>query len=226
MASIDVPEWLAGPTIAALLAAGGYLTKMIITAITAVREQHAYEVSQLIELDTLLSTGSVVFAQQAGLRDRLVSHIQARSPQAADLGQGYEHYFQENFASFEPAELELHGVIRAYTEFALKPLNQRTIDWLNSDRIFRGRRGGRKVPDKLGMKLQMLHEHLLLWMAKYEVWIPHDPRHALVYLADESHQGPGFPDGIEDDIRELIETYPRRRGWRPTAGPSNPGSES
>jgi len=43
-----------------------------------------------------------------------------------------------------------------------------------------------------------LQAHLLLWLAKYEIWIPASPEHALVYLADEKEHGVGFPRGLDE----------------------------
>jgi hypothetical protein len=41
-------------------------------------------------------------------------------------------------------------------------------------------------------------------MAKYDFWIPDHPERVLVYLADESHQGVGFPTGIEELVGRFV----------------------
>ncbi len=50
----------------------------------------------------------------------------------------------------------------------------------------------------------LLEAHLLLWLAKYRIWIPDHPEHALVYMADEEKLGTAFPYGIEGKIRALL----------------------
>ena len=60
------------------------------------------------------------------------------------------------------------------------------------------------VGSKLGQQLNTLDAHLLLWLAKYETWIPEHPDNALVYLADEEQHGVPFPHGIEDTVGDVL----------------------
>lgn len=57
---------------------------------------------------------------------------------------------------------------------------------------------------ELSELLNQLDAHLLLWLAKYEGWIPNRPDHALVYLADEEEHGLGFPNGIEETLAAVL----------------------
>jgi hypothetical protein len=59
----------------------------------------------------------------------------------------------------------------------------------------------------LSAKLNHLESHLYLWIAKYNVWIPGNKKHSLVYLADEAHHGKEFPFGIEGVLNTFLEKY-------------------
>jgi hypothetical protein len=43
------------------------------------------------------------------------------------------------------------------------------------------------------------------------MWIPHHPKHALVYLADEKKHGVGFPSGIEVLIKSVLVAFLKGR---------------
>ena len=45
---------------------------------------------------------------------------------------------------------------------------------------------------------------MLMWLAKYAVWIPEIPAHAPVYLADEERHGARSPKGIERTIEQTL----------------------
>jgi hypothetical protein len=96
----------------------------------------------------------------------------------------------------------IHGLIRAYTMNAMRPLNLAMIDWLARDTYFKGHTGTGSADD-LASNLQTLEAHLLLWRAKYEFWIPDKPERAIVYMLDEGGHGAGFPTGIEQLIEKV-----------------------
>jgi hypothetical protein len=91
-------------------------------------------------------------------------------------------------------------------------------DWLRSDDLFRTKVVEIERKNQLAENLSALEIHLLLWQAKYEYWIPDHPEHALVYMADESEHGLGFPkrrrvkkngvdvevDGLDKDVAEVL----------------------
>jgi hypothetical protein len=62
------------------------------------------------------------------------------------------------------------------------------------DRYFRAFSPSHHRFGSLAHFLAQLEAHLILWVAKYEAWIPDHPQHALVFLADEERQGVGFPE--------------------------------
>jgi hypothetical protein len=90
----------------------------------------------------------------------------------------------------------VHGLTRAYTMNAMRPLNVAMIDWLASDTHFKGR-AATGPADNLASNLQTPEARLLLWRAKCEFWIPDKPERAIVYMLNENEYGVGFPTGIE-----------------------------
>jgi hypothetical protein len=78
-------------------------------------------------------------------------------------------------------------------------------EWLKNDRLFKDVNQKTAARKELAEQLRTLELHLNLWHAKYEMWIPNEPKHALVYLADEEQHGVGFPSGIEQTVRAVID---------------------
>ena len=119
---------------------------------------------------------------------------------------GYERQFSIAYSKMTEDERELHTIIRSYTMNTFAPLNKQLLEWLRSDTYFKGmpwRKGAYSVVAK---RLTELEAHLLLWEAKYTVWIPDYPEHSLVYLADEEEHGIGFPKNIKEDVANLLQT--------------------
>jgi len=158
-------------------------------------------------LSSLLNAAHVAFAIQSGHRDRLASMIAANHPDDTRSTQGYEDLFSSMYDKFTAEEKELHSMIRGITTYALKPINEAVREWLNSDVDFRIQERARGQRGELAEKLNALAGHLLLWRAKYEIWIPNCPSHALVYLADEKAHGLGFPTGVEKLIDQVIQDF-------------------
>jgi len=74
-----------------------------------------------------------------------------------------------------------------------------SVKWIQDDSYFKAQNGEGPL-GKLAGELAKLELHLILWLAKYEAWIPEFKAHALVYLADEKKHGVGFPSGIDELI--------------------------
>jgi hypothetical protein len=119
-------------------------------------------------------------------------------------------------------------VIRGYTEHALRPVNVSMSEWLNTDATYRTSLNKQGLDAQLAELLNRLDAHLLLWLAKYEAWMPGRPEHALVYLDDEERQGVGFPrrteqgDGIEETLGRVID----RRGTRSSTTVASTGQQA
>ena len=106
----------------------------------------------------------------------------------------------------KPRHKETHLIIRSQTKGALLPLNKK-IQKLAQKIDVNLLKTNQKEKDDLEMYLRKLDLHLSLWLAKYEEWIPGNPKHSLVYLGDEKVHGVPFPKGIEDVIAKILENY-------------------
>jgi hypothetical protein len=206
------PEWLGTALIGAVIAALGYVSKLLIDAWTAWRHTRSARLSKLLKMSSLLHSSYTAFLIQREHVDRLWGMIQNNHPDHRADRPGFERHFTRLFDQFTPEEAELHGIIRSITEHTLHPLNQQMSEWLGADIDFRTARGAEGKRGQLANQLNLLDSHLLLWLAKYQAWIPADRRHALVYLADEERHGIGFPRGIEhlvdDRIKDLGGSVP------------------
>lgn len=199
-----VPEWLAAALLAAALATLGFVGKQILEWIAALKTARRVRRARLVALLSLLNGSAAVFSVQTQLRNRLFGIVTARSPELSKTSGGFEAVFSASFPSMSYEERELHSIIRGYTVNGLKPLNQEVVQWLQGDTEFKLPRSRRSGCRKLARQLAELEPHLLMWLAKYAVWIPDKPTHALVYLADEESHGVPFPKGIEHTIEEAL----------------------
>jgi hypothetical protein len=195
------PEWFRTPLIAAIIAALGYVAKLAIEELSRWRSIGRERRSNLVALQSLLLASKRVFEIQNELVRRLSNEIEATHP---DLTGPYDEILASAYTRMDERQKLIHGLIRAYTMNAMRPLNLAMIDWLARDTHFKG------STDDLASNLQTLEAHLLLWRAKYEFWIPDKPERAFVYMLDESEHGIGFPMGIEGLI-ERVTGGPIRR---------------
>lgn len=197
--------------VGALIAAGGYVARLFVREWMGWRRKREVRRARLLQLSSLLSATQYAFAIQAKHRDRLAALLCASHPSEARILEqdGYEELFSTLFNSLSPAseELELHALIRGLTMYALKPSNRAMSKWLAEDIDFRTQRCAQGYRGEVAAKLNLLASHLLSWHAKYEIWIPNHPEHALVYLEDEQDHGVGFPKGIEDLVHKALAEF-------------------
>lgn len=186
-----VPDWLGGAVVGVVVAVLGYVGKAIAESLAAASAARRLRKARLAELLALIRAGDAAFLAQQAVRDKLRTAVAAREPSLADLP--YDQMFSRAFTSFQPDERELFDVVRAYTVFTFKPLNDALLVWLAADTEFRIAPAGDSPRGLLADYLADLEAHLLLWRAKYNAWIPEHPQRALVYLADESKHGTPFP---------------------------------
>jgi hypothetical protein len=78
------------------------------------------------------------------------------------------------------------------------------LDWPQADTDYRNAKGKSGVEATLAVLLNQLDAHVLLWLAKYEAWIPDQPHHALVYLDDEEKHGVRFPPGLDATVAAVV----------------------
>jgi hypothetical protein len=184
----------------AVFAAIGYVSKLVIEWVKGLIEEHRRRRSQLIQLQSLLRAGFYTYDTQIGHREKLTDMIEKRTgKELSSDGDGYDQFFADSFQSFVASEKELHDIIRAFTIHAMRPINMSMLRWIHDDSYFKAQSGDTPL-GKLAGALASLEIHLILWLAKYEVWIPEFKAHALVYLVDEKGHGVGFPGGIENLI--------------------------
>jgi hypothetical protein len=195
---------LIGIAAGAVVAALGFVAKTSIESWRGWRRAEAKSRAQLLKLQALLQAGQTAFLVQRALASRLETRLKAAQSEIHGSS-GLERLFADKYHVFGPEERELHGIIRAYTEHALHPINSSLATWLDDDD--RHRVEDRKKSEnelRLAKLLNRLDAHLLLWLAKYEGWIPGRPDHALVYLADEEEHGVTFPKGLEEAAAAVL----------------------
>ena len=191
----------AGATVAAL----GYVGKLVIESWKEWRTAQAQSLAQLFKLQALLRASRTAFLVQRELAGRLEAQLKAEHSTDLPSAPGLERLFSTLHSRFSPAETELHGIIRAYTEYALRPINQALAEWLRDDvrhRIIDQRK--KAIEIHLAERLNQLDAHLLLWLAKYQRWIPGRADHALVYLDDEETHGLGFPTDLDQAVETVL----------------------
>lgn len=199
----QIPEWLGAALISAIIAALGYVGKLIADSLNAFREVRNARRARLVELHCLLKAGKTSYMIQHELRSRLDALITKNQPKIPQEG-GIERRFSMAYKKFSPVEKELHSLIQSITIHSLKPTNEAMANWLKNDNYFRAQKLDNSLLGQLAKQLFDLEAHLLLWSAKYEAWIPNHPEHALVYLADEERHGVGFPKGVDALVEEAI----------------------
>ena len=204
-----IPEWLGTAVLGAIIAALGYLAKLLLEWLGEVKIRLRTRRARLVEVFSLLRAGRVAFKIQSEHRNRLKESIAKRAPELDASLTGYERLFTAAYPSMTEDEKELHTLVRTITVNTLRPLNESLLKWLREDTYFKARTWGSGLYVQVAQKLADLEAHLLLWHAKYTVWIPENPAHSLIYLADEERHGVGFPSGIENDVQELL----KRRWW-------------
>ena len=220
MASPADPSWAAPALLTGFIAALGYVGKTVAELVLQRRETVRDRRSRLVELYALLRAGDAAYAAQRRLLKRLAVRLRSRVPEAAELPPGFDRLLLETYAVMNEEERQLHGLIRAMTIHTFRPLNQSLLEWLRADRYFRAAPPSHHRLGELALFLAELEAHLLIWVAKYAAWIPEQPDHALVYLADENNHGVAFPrHGAAILARVLYQPPPGRRrpNWMPTA---------
>ena len=205
MADANAPFWAAPALLAAVVAALGFVGKTITDLVLRLRADARDRKSRLTELYALLRAGDVAFAVQRELRKRLAEQLRQRLPETAKLPPGFDRLFAATFADMNDEERQLHLLIRTMTVHTFRPLNGSLLEWLRADRYFRAVSPSNRRLGNLALFLAQLEAHLVLWVAKYEAWIPEHPEHALVFLADEERHGVGFPKNGTAILASLLD---------------------
>lgn len=203
----QLPEWLATALLGAALAALGYVLKLFIELYQSAKEKRRIKRSRLIELLSLLRATHVAFLIQNKHAINLTEWIKENHKEISQKGTGYEAIMSGAFNYLKAEKKELHAIIRSITENTLFPTNRDILNWLRNDNVFKATKAKDLTFAKLATELVKLESHLVLWIAKYQAWIPGRPEHALVYMADEDSHGLGFPTGIDMLVEEAVNKY-------------------
>lgn len=199
------PSWLGTAIFGAAVAIFGFVAKQGLSWLGEIRADHRAQRARLIDLWSLLRASGAVFLTQRAQADNLANAIVSRLGPQALHRDGLDATFSAEYSRMTPPERALHDIIRSTTIHAMRPLNEAILSWLTTDTTFRTshnhRRFGRRA---LAAALGELETHLRIWCAKYSVWIPDHPDHALVYLADEMQHGPGFPPDLEAQVARVL----------------------
>src|SRR5260370_19323980 len=217
-------EWIRTLLVAALSAIAAYGWKSSIAGRERKHKERASTIAQLQELKSLLDTSKELFQIQQEQVKRLMELLRHNHPAEFAKGQGYDERMARCYALLNDEEKARHGIIRAYTEHSMRRVNEAIQRWLDGDKQFKTGQVQSSRQEQLADSLRELEMHLLLWRAKFEYWIPNNPEHALVYMADEKAHGLGFPQdrlieadgrksgGVDTEVtRVLDELRPRQK---------------
>lgn len=202
-------ESASAAVLAAAFAALGFVGKEIWVLVKSHFDQQRQRRGRLVQLSSMLSGMEKSFQVQKQHRETLREKIQTNHPDVEPLriGETLDDYFTRAHAKMNDEERKLHAIIRSITVYSLCPLNRSVLKWLQEDDYFKGAQEEKLRP--LSAPLAQLEVHLLLWLAKYEVWMQ-DERRALVYVSDEDKHGVEFPYGIETLVQTAIDQTSQR----------------
>lgn len=203
----QIPEWIGTAVIGAVLAALAFIGKSLVEMYKAYKDTQRLRRSKLIELQSLLKATHVAFRIQNDHARTLTGRIVSNYSEISGKFIGYEDKISGMYNYMNDEEKELHAIIRGITVSALFPTNKAILAWLRSDSYFKASKSKKGLYADLAQMLLTLDSHIILWIAKYEAWIPDHPERALVYLADEKKHGLGFPSGIDDVVNEILTRY-------------------
>src|SRR2546427_2817045 len=217
-------DWIRTLLVAAVSALAAYGWKSWIEGRDRKRKERASTIGRLQDLKSLLDTSRKLFQIQQGQVKLLMDLLKHNHPAEYAKGQGYDERMARCYELLNDEEKARHGIIRAYTEHSMRRVNEAIQRWLDDDKQFKTGQVQSRRQEQLADSLRELEMHLLLWGAKFEYWIPNNPEHALVYMADEKAHGLGFPrdrlievdgrksGGVDTEVtRVLDELRPRQK---------------
>ena len=204
----NIPQWLATALIGAAFAVAGYVGKTLVDQRKQRGVRHGELLAKLRTLDSLLHASDVLFLLQKEQIGRLRELLKKNHPAEYGDGGPHEDLLTRIYPVMDIQERTLHAIIRGVTEHSLRKVNGAMSEWLTADTTFKSGVITTGRSRELAAQLSALEIHLLLWHAKYESWIPNNPEHALVYLADENNHGLGFPSAHEDIVNGNTVTIP------------------
>jgi hypothetical protein len=121
------PEWLRTPLLAALLAALGYVAKLLIEEFTKWRLRRDERQSKLVALQSLLLASRRVYEIQNDLIRKLYGEIRlSGTGKLSEETASYDEFLATAYPEMQEPHKRMHGLIRATT--AVRPLNLAILD--------------------------------------------------------------------------------------------------
>ena len=189
--------------VGAVFAGLGYFGKMVMDWRQERRKERAELIAQLHALQSLLKASGALFTIQHEQVEALMVLLKQNHLEEYNEGDGYDETLTRCYPVMNTDERERHEVIRAYSEFSMRKVNQGLSEWCAADRMFKSAVARTSRRRELARELFALEIHLTLWHAKYESWIPGHPERGLVYLADVKKHGLGFPREAREERNGL-----------------------
>jgi hypothetical protein len=207
-----IPEWFGTAVLGAVFAVLGFLAKWLWDWRVTVSKERAETLGRLQKMKSLLDASNAIYEIQQRPLKELMGHLKSNHPDLFRPDGGYEENIAVCYRAMVEKEKELHGIVRTYTENSMKTLNEAMLAWLQADTVFKSGLAPVLRASELAEQLFALEIHLLLWHAKYKVWIPDHPEHALVYMEDENQHGLGFPSGADEAVKAAVSEL--RAKWK------------
>src|SRR5690242_5894 len=115
-----VPAWVGGALLGAIVAALGYVGKMLVEGWINWRQVRAARLARLLRLSSLLDASSVAFRMQAEHRNQLAKMLLENHPDYLPQQQGYDRMFADLYEQLSAEEAKLHEIIRSLTIHSLR----------------------------------------------------------------------------------------------------------
>jgi len=202
-------EWLLRTVIAAGFAVLGFVGKDLYVDFKHSQAAEVARLDSLMELSTLLEESYSIYLSQNDQAKRLLQMLRKNHGAQVPTNPGYDETFAAMFNRFNPDEAALQKLIRSTTMHSQRRVNQEMSKWLRGALAFRKKDQPTPERAQLSEQLKLLELHLNQWHDKYEAWMS-DPKHSLVYLADEKQHGVGFPKGLRGAVDAVVASWSRR----------------
>src|SRR5215207_3781008 len=104
---MQIPAWLGAAVVTGIIAAIGYVAKQIVDWLATARATKANRFARLVDLQSLLRAGRVIFAIQNDHAQRLLTMIQEHHGDQVAKDKGFERTFAMAYSYLTPEEQEL-----------------------------------------------------------------------------------------------------------------------
>lgn len=204
----QIPGWVITGMASAFTAIAGLAAKFSWDWVMEKRDQKHRRIAKLEKLSAMLIESKQLSNMQYKLADGLSRSIQERLKLDSFTG-GYDSFFSNHFSTFTESELDTHAMIRSISINSLKRVNKEMLEWITENSEFKNNSVfslRKKFGAEFSKKLTDLELHLNLWDDKFNVWIPHSEKHALITIGDEDSNGIPISEDMEGIILNVSET--------------------